>query len=212
MIVVSCVQKSPEWFAARLGRLTSSCASDAFATIKKGESAGRRNLRIRLVLERLTGKSQETGFTTFDMERGAALEDEARRAYEARTGTLIDTVGFISHDVLMAGCSPDGLTDDGIIEIKCPKAATHLEYLSGGLPGEYLTQITHTLWITGKAWGDFVSYHPEFPEHLRLKVTRISAANLDFTAYELAVRLFLSEVDKEYAVVAALGREPEVAA
>src|SRR4051812_37881146 len=106
MIVVPCVQKSPEWFAARLGRLTSSCASDAFATIKKGESAGRRNLRIRLVLERLTGKSQETGFTTFDMERGAALEDEARRAYEARTGTLIDTVGFVGHDALMAGCSP----------------------------------------------------------------------------------------------------------
>lgn len=202
MKIVHCDQRSAEWVAARLGRLTSSCAADAFATIKKGESAGRRNLRVRLVLERLTGKSQENGFTTFDMERGVALEDEARGAYEAETGTLIETVGCVLHDELMAGCSPDGLTDDGLIELKCPKAANHLDYLRGGLPGDYRTQITHSLWLTGKAWGDFVSYHPEFPEHLRLKVTRIHAKDIDFDAYELSVRLFLSECDREYEALA----------
>lgn len=204
MTILPCDQRSEEWARARLGRLTSSCAADAFATIKKGESAGRRNLRVRLVLERLTGKSQENGFTSFDMERGIALEDEARRAYEAQTGILIDTVGFVLHDDLLVGCSPDGLTDDGLIEMKCPKAATHLDYIRGGLPGEYLTQITHSLWITGKVWADFVSYHPEFPDALRLKITRIFAKDLDLAAHELAVRLFLSEVEQEYRSVAAL--------
>lgn len=202
MIIVPAAQRSPEWYAARLGRLTSSCAAEAFATIKKGESAGRRNLRIRLVLERLTNRSQENGYQSFDMERGIQLEDEARGAYEAATGTLIATVGCILHDSLMAGCSPDGLTDDGLIEIKCPKAATHLDYVRGGLPAEYLTQITHSLWLTGKAWGDFVSYHPDFPEHLRLKVSRIVAKDLDLAAHELAVRLFLSEVDREVEALA----------
>lgn len=197
MKIITADQRSPEWYAARLGRLTGSSAADAFATIKKGESAGRRNLRIRLVLERLTGKSQETGFQSFDMERGIELEAEARGAYEAFTGILVETVGCVLHDTLMAGCSPDGLTDEGLIEIKCPKAATHLDYVRGGLPGDYLTQITHSLWLTGRVWGDFVSYHPEFPEHLRLKVTRIWADDIDLTAYELAVRLFLGEVDRE---------------
>lgn len=184
--------------AARLGRLTSSCAADAFATIKKGEAASRRNLRVQLVLERLTGRSQESGYTNFDMERGILLEADARRAYEAVTGTLIDPVGFIAHDELMAGCSPDGLTADGLIEIKCPKAATHLDYVRGEIPGDYRTQIAHSLWITGKAWADFVSYHPDFPDHLRLKVTRLWARDLDLTAHEVAVRCFLSEVDAEY--------------
>lgn len=203
MKIIACEQRSPEWHQSRLGRLTSSCASDAFATIKKGESAGRRNLRIRLVLERLTGKSQENGFSSFDMERGIVLEDEARGAYEAATGILVQSVGCVQHDSLMASCSPDGLTEDGLIEMKCPKAATHLDYLRGGLPNEYLTQITHSLWITGKAWGDFVSYHPEFPDHLRLKVSRIHTAGIDMQAYELSVRLFLSECDKEFEALAA---------
>jgi YqaJ-like recombinase protein len=204
MTIIPCQQRSAEWFAARLGRLTSSVAADAFATIKKGEAASRRNLRVQLVLERLTGRSQDTFYTNFDMERGILLEDEARRAYEAQTGILIETVGFVAHDTLLAGCSPDGLTEDGLIEIKCPKAATHLDYVRGDLPGEYLTQITHSLWLTAKAWGDFVSYHPDFPEHLRLKVTRIHAKDLDLAAHELAVRLFLSEVEREYDAVAGL--------
>lgn len=198
MKIIACEQRSPEWIAARLGRLTSSVIAEALSTIKSGESAGRRNTRIRLVLERLTGKSQENGFTSPDMDRGIQLEQEASDAYEVRTGILVESVGFIAHDTLMAGCSPDGLTEDGLIEMKCPKAATHLDYLRGGLPGEYLKQITHSLWLTGKAWGDFVSYHPDYPEHLQLKVTRIYAKDLDLKAHELAVSLFLTECDKEY--------------
>lgn len=206
MIVVACEQRSPEWYAARLGRLTSSCAAEAFAKIRSGEAASRRNLRTRLVLERLTGQSQENGYQSFDMERGIALEADARAVYEGQTGVIVETVGCLQHDTLLAACSPDGLIgDDGIVELKVPKAATHLEYLRGGLPAEYLLQITHTLWITGRAWGDFASYAPDFPTYARLKVTRIRAADLDLAAHELAVRLFLSECDREYEEVARLG-------
>jgi hypothetical protein len=206
MRIIAVEQRSPEWVAVRLGRLTGSCAADAFAQLKsgKGEAAGRRNLRTRLVLERLTGESQENGYVNADMERGIQLEPDARAAYEAETGILVQTVGFVAHDELMAGCSPDGLSNDGLTEIKCPKAATHLDYLRGGLPQEYRTQIIHGLWLTGASWGDFVSFSPAFPEPLRLKVTRVYAKDIDLAAYELNVRLFLSEVEKEVEEVQAL--------
>lgn len=210
MRIITCAQRSPEWVACRLGRLTGSRVADAFATLKsgKGEAAGRRNLRVQLVLERLTGQSQENGYTSYDMERGIELEGDARAAYEAETGIFVEPVGFIAHDTLMAGASPDGLTSEGGIEIKCPKAATHLDYLRGGLPHEYLLQSIHGLWLTGRAWWDFVSYHPAFPEPLRLKVTRIAAATIDVKAHELNVRLFLDEVEKEVEAVKALMAVP----
>jgi hypothetical protein len=198
MRIIACEQRSPDWRAARLGKLTGSRVSDAFATLKSGgEAAGRRNLRIQLVLERLTGVSQENGYVSPDMERGQQLEADARGAYEAETGTLVEAVGFVAHDTLPAGCSPDGLPPGGVIEIKCPKAATHLEYVRGGLPNEYLQQIIHALWLTDAAWGDFVSFHPDFPPALRLKITRVWTKDVNLSAHELAVRLFLSEVEKE---------------
>jgi hypothetical protein len=209
MTILPCNQRSPEWVAARLGRLTASRVSDALSTLKRGgESAGRRNLRVQLVLERLTGRPQDVIVPTFDMERGTELEPEARAAYEADTGIMVESVGFVMHDELMAGCSPDGLTADGLIEIKCPKAATHLDYLRGELPREYWLQIVHGLWLTGRAWGDFVSYHPDFPEAVRMKRTRILAADVDLLAHELTVRNFLTEVEHEVEAVAAMMQVP----
>lgn len=197
MKIIACAQRSDEWRALRLGKLTGSRVGDAFATIKKGESASRRNLRLQLVLERITGRSQENGYVSADMERGTLLEDDARAAYEAETGIVVQSVGFVEHDSLLTGCSPDGLPHDGLIEIKVPKAATHLEYLRGGLPEEYRLQIIHGLWLTGAIWGDFVSYSDQFPAPLQLKITRLYASDIDLTAHELNVRLFLDEVEKE---------------
>ncbi len=205
MKVIECDQRSDLWFSSRLGRLTASNLGDAFATTKSGFSTSRRNLRLRLVLERLTGKSQETGYTNAAMERGILLEPEARAAYEAESGLLVDTVGFIIHDELLTGASPDGLIgEDGGIEIKCPGAAAHLDYLRGTMPNEYLLQIVHSLWLTGRKWWDFASYNPDFPDPLKLHNARYYAHNHDLKAHELAVRLFLSECDAELREVESL--------
>lgn len=205
VIIVTAEQRSPEWHAARLGKLTASCLGDAFATTKSGFSTSRRNLRLRLVLERLTGRSQESGYTNAAMDRGIQLEPDARAAYEVESGLLVDTVGFILHDELPTGASPDGLIgDDGGIEIKCPGAAAHLDYLKGEIPNDYRLQVMHSLWLTGRAWWDFASFNPDFPEPLRLKVTRLYAKDIDLAAHELAVRFFLGEVEKELADVKAL--------
>lgn len=201
-------QRSPEWYAARLGLLTGSCANDMLATIKSGgEAAGRRNLRVRLMLERVTGKSQEPEFTSDDMQVGIDRETEARGFYEVESGSFVSTVGFLRHTDLMAGCSPDGVIGDfdGLLSVKCPKPATHLEYVkSGQIPTEYLRQTTHEMWISGAQWTDFVSFNPDFPDALRIKLVRVEAKALDLIGYDKAVRAFLAEVDREVEAVRTL--------
>lgn len=207
--VIEAEQKSPEWFAARCGKLTGSCASDVFAKIKTGEAAARRDLRTRLVVERLTGITQDDGgFVSKDMQRGTDLEPQAFAAYEAETGTMVTRVGFLLHKELPIGCSPDGVIGDyeGILELKVPRSATHLRYLRnpGVVPPEHVCQVQHALFVTGARFVDFCSFDPRFPPHLRLFMVRVQREDVDLKAYELAIRLFLDEVDKELAEVAAL--------
>lgn len=200
MIVLTTDQRTPEWHAARLGRLTGSCAGDMLAKIKTGEAAARRDLRTRLVCERLTGESQEDAFVSKDMQRGIDKESDAFAAYEALTGEMARPCGFLAHDTLMAGCSPDGDVGAfaGLLELKCPKAATHLRYLRAqAVPADYLPQITHNLWITGAAWCDFVSFDDRFPAEHQVFRVRVRAADLDLAGYETAARAFLAEVEQE---------------
>ena len=204
MIIHDVAQRSPEWFALRCGRLTGTAAKDMLATIKSGEAAARRDLRMRLVCERLTGQTQDNGYINADMQRGIDKEPEALLAYESATGHLVQAVGFCAHPDLRVGCSPDGLIADGagVLEVKCPKSATHLGYLrSGTLPSEHRAQIQHALWLTGAEWADFVSFDDRFPSALQFFRVRVERADVDLKAYELVVRMFLSEVDREFAEV-----------
>ena len=192
-------QGSPEWLSARAGRVTGSRAKDVLATIKSGEAAARRDYRIELVTERLTGQPPDEGFVSKDMQRGTELEPEAFAAYEAETGMLVRRTGFIEIDNLMVGCSLDGDVDNlaGIIEIKCPKSATHFRYLSNDkAPAEHRAQMLHNTWVTGAAWCDFVSYDPRFPEGLRLVIRRVTFALEEIAAYSDTVTAFLAEVDR----------------
>ena len=123
-------QGTPEWHQLRLGKVTASRVSDVLAKIKTGESASRKNYRAELVVQRLTGLPSES-FTNAAMEWGTATEPMARIAYEIAKEVLVEQVGFIEHPTIaMFGCSPDGLVHDGMIEIKCPNSATHIEYLT----------------------------------------------------------------------------------
>lgn len=192
-------QRSQEWCAARLGKLTASDARHITAFLKNGdEAAARRDLKMRMVCERLTGQPADEPYVNADMQRGIDLEPEAFAAYEAKTGQLVRRVGFVAHDELMTGGSPDGVIGefDGLVEIKCPRPANHLRYLRTGSYGEHLPQIDHLLWLTGARWCDFVSYCPAFPERMRLLVSRVFAV-ASLVDHEKEVRKFLSEVDLE---------------
>lgn len=211
MIRLDCEQGSDDWFAARAGIATASCFSSILATIKSGEAAERRNYRAKLVVERLTGRCIG-GFTTAAMQQGTEREPLARAAYEARTRRFVDEVGFMRHDTLEAGASPDGLIDaDGCLEIKCPELATHLEYLrlpADTAPAKYLSQIQGQLWIAEREWADFVSFNPDFPEGMQLVIRRVRRDEKAIASLQFAVGVFMEEVRQEEAEIRAL---PEAA-
>ena len=187
-------QRSPEWFAARCGKVTASRVADVIATTRSGYAASRANYMAELVVERLTGLPTE-GYTNAAMQWGIDQEPHARAAYSARTGELVEEVGFVPHPTLEAGASPDGLVLDGILEIKCPNTATHIEYLlEKTVPTKYFTQIQWQLACTGKAWADFVSYDPRMPSHLSLLVVRVQRDNEYITNLEREVGIFIAEL------------------
>jgi len=199
-MICTAEQRSPAWFAARLGRLTGSRASDVLATIKSGEAAARRDYRTQLVCERLTGQLQEDGFVNAAMQRGVDCEPLAFAAYESLTGEMAQRTGFLAHTDLMAGCSLDGHIGDfeGILEVKCPKSATHLRYLRGGVvPADYMPQILHNLWITGAQWCDFLSFDDRFPPALQTFLVRVPREPIALLAYEKQALRFLAEVNTE---------------
>lgn len=200
-------QRSPAWFQARVGRLTGSRANDMLATIKSGEAAARRDLRTQLVVERLTGQPQENSYVNADMLWGIDHEADAFAAYEALSGNLVRRTGFLSHTDLLIGCSLDGDVEDftGIVELKCPKSATHFGYLKAKeLPANHRPQILHNLWVSGAEWCDFVSYDPRFPEFMRMFVQRVPRVEFEIMAYAKCAEKFLAEVDAELAALAAV--------
>jgi predicted phage-related endonuclease len=189
-------QGTPEWLRARAGKATGSRASDILAKIKSGEAAARRDYRIQLVTERLSGLPAEDGYVNKEMIWGTEQEPYARIAYEAATGSLVREAGFAYLPDIMAGCSVDGFVEDGILECKCPKSATHINYLlAGKVPPAHEPQINHNLWITGAQFADFVSFDPRLPEHLQFFHIRVRRDESTIKAHEAEVLAFLAEVD-----------------
>lgn len=130
MKILDIAQGTPEWLAARAGRVTASRIPDVMAKIKTGEAATRRDYRAQIIAEILTGQPQGDTFTNEAMRWGTEQEPFARAAYEMASGFMVDQVGFVLHPTIdRAGASPDGIVDmDGLVEIKCPKTATHIQY------------------------------------------------------------------------------------
>ena len=190
-------QRTDEWFKERLGKVTASRVSDVIAKTKSGYSASRANYMAELVCERLTGARGES-YQSAAILWGVEQEAPARTAYEADTGVLVVETGFIPHGTIaMSGASPDGLVnDDGLVEIKCPLSATHIDtLLTGTIPSKYITQMQWQMACTGRQWCDFVSYDPRLPENMQLFIKRVPRDNIEIASLENEVILFLAELD-----------------
>lgn len=194
-----CEQRTPEWFAARLGRVTASRAADMLARTRAGAwGADRDNLKWQLVLERATGRSQERPFTSAAIQDGIDREPLAVGAYEVETGAVVRSCGFLRHDALMAGASLDGYLGDfeTLVSIKCRQPKAHAEHvISGKVPADALAQMRHELWLTGAETHHYVSFNPDFPEAQRLRVKVFTAAELNVATYEAELLAFLADVD-----------------
>lgn len=191
------LQNTPEWFSQRLGQVTGSRVADIVARTKTGYSTSRANYLAQLASERLTDQGGE-GFTSGPMQWGIDHEDQARRAYAFRHGQSVEACGFVPHPAIgMSGASPDGLIGaDGLVEIKCPTTATHIEtFVSAKIPARYEIQMLWQMACTGRAWCDFVSYDPRLPEAMCLFVSRLERDQQRIGVIEDEVRLFLAEVD-----------------
>lgn len=191
------LQRTPDWFAARLGKVTASRTADVMARTKTGYAASRANYMADLLCERLTEQRGE-GFTSFAMQWGIDKEPLARAVYEARTGNTVTEVGFVDHPMIdNFGASPDGeVGQDGLIEIKCPNTATHLDMMvSETVPQKYMIQMQVQMACTDRAWCDFVSYDPRLPEELSIWITRVHRDDDLITQIEAEVQAFLDELD-----------------
>jgi putative phage-type endonuclease len=207
------VQGNPEWRALRCGKVTASRVSDLIAKTKTGFAASRANLMADLIAERLTGVPID-GYTNSAMQWGTDTEPQARAAYEFYTDATVELAGFVPHPTIaMAGASPDGYVgSDGLVEIKCPQCATHIETLLGqAVPSKYVTQMQFQMATTGRAWCDHVSFDPRMPPSMQLFVKRVHRDAKMIEELEAAVRDFLAELDQKIASLTRLYQRQEAA-
>ena len=189
-------QRTEEWYAIRLGKVTASRVADVVAKTKTGYGASRANYMAELICEVLTGAKGES-FVSSAMMWGTETEPQARAAYEAKVGDLVTEVGFVPHGIIAgSGASPDGFVDaEGLVEIKCPQTATHMDtLLSESVPAKYVTQMQWQMACTGRKWCDFVSYDPRLPERMQLFVKRIPRDDAYIEHLEKEISAFLDEL------------------
>lgn len=197
LLMLELIQGSDEWKLARVGSLGASRIAEAVAMTKTGWGASRANLRAELVAERLTGLPY-AGYVSREMQFGTEHEPDARSAYEFFRDIDVQLVGLVKHPrIAWSHASPDGLVgDDGLIEIKVPSTATHIETLLGApVDGKYVKQVQWQMACSGRKWTDFVSFDPRLPQEMQLHVQRIPRDDKMIAQLEADAELFLREVD-----------------
>lgn len=190
-------QRSDEWFAARLGKVTASKVKDVMAKGRGGApSATRQNYMMQLLCERLTGKREE-GFTSAAMQRGTDLEPIARSAYEVDKGVMTAETGLLDHPSIVGfAASPDGIVgSDGLLEIKCPNTAQHIAVIqSRAHDSAYEWQMLAQMACSGREWVDFVSFDDRLPEELQYACFRFQRDEKRIREMEAEVKHFLEEL------------------
>ena len=185
-------QRSPAWDAIRLGKVTASRVHSILGTPRARDKAMR-----ELVDEIITGRRAEV-FVNDAMRWGTETESQARDAYSARTGVLVDEIGFVTHPTIaQAGCSPDGLIGDrGLVELKCPTSDRHAQFLiTKEIPKHYISQVQFQMACCERDWCDWVSFDPRFEPEDQLLIIRVQRDDQFIKDCEQKVRYFLEEVN-----------------
>lgn len=194
-------QRTDEWFAQRLGKVTASNLDAVMATGRNGSpSVSRANYMSQLLIQRLGGASFDSVPMTDAIQWGIEKEDEARVNYEFDNDCDIEEVGFIDHPTIdMTGASPDGLVgSDGLVEIKCPNTTTHFEFIdSGKISRKYMLQMQWQMACTERSWCDFISYDPRLPTGLQMEIKRIHIDEEKVASITEKVKRFLYELDEK---------------
>lgn len=203
MRIIDCEQRSPEWYAVRLGVPTASEFGNIITPKKREYAAAAQTYIDRLIDECVRPDAERTWGGNRHTERGNVLEPEACDLYAFERDLVPVQVGFVLNDTGTLGCSPDRIIGtrakpEGGLECKAPDGPTHVRWLrAGGLPDEYKAQVHGSLVVTKLPWWDFLSYCPPYPPVL-VRVTPD-----DFTE---TLERYLQRFITEYAAArAALG-------
>lgn len=196
MIIYDIEQQSEAWFEAKCGRVTGT----RFKALVAGESTQTyKDLVTNIACEIITGKMEET-YSNANMEHGLETEPEARDEYQDICSIRVKEIGFVIpnedtkyHEWI--GISPDGFTEDeGMIEIKCPLARTHLEYIEAKrLPSEYRYQVQGQLFVSGLKYCDFISY----VEGMKPFIIRVYPDLELFKEFEKRLDVLIEQVKKK---------------
>lgn len=193
-------QNTEEWFAARLGLVTSSELNNVLMDPKK---AGYKNYHAQILLEQLTGKTPER-FSNKYTDWGHEMEDVATMGYTLRTGNMVRKCGIFIHKFMKLGDSPDGIVIDkaGCVEVKCKNSANHLEAIkTNHMPKEHLPQVQNHIQMTGSEWCDYISFDPDFPPNSQLFIERIYKDEPFCKRILLESSLFLDEVAEDIKIL-----------
>jgi putative phage-type endonuclease len=194
------LQRTPEWYAERLGKLGASRIADATARTKAGWGSSRANLMAELLIERLTGEPAPR-YTNAAMDWGTEKEPEAITVYEFEKNVTVEPIGFCPHPrIADSGASPDGMVGlDGLLECKCPQTATHIDTLLGAAIDEkYTKQVQWQMACTGRKWCDWMSYDPRLPVNLRVVIRRVERDEAMITKLEREAAEFLGELSDRH--------------
>jgi putative phage-type endonuclease len=191
-------QGSKEWKLLRAGNATASRIADIIAKTKTGYSTSRENYLNELVIERFGVLSE--GYTNAAMQHGTETEPFARATYESVNGVMVKQVDYVPHPKIEhSGASPDGIVNDGLLEIKCPDSKTHFNYIiSNEVPAKYKPQMAWQMACTGAKWCDFVSYDDRVPEDLQFYQIRYERDDDYIEMLEKEVIKFLKEVQDRF--------------
>jgi hypothetical protein len=172
LTILDCEQRSEAWFEARRGIVTASTVKGLLTpTLKVADNDTSRAVVRALVAERLTGETEES-FMSSDMWRGLLHEPFARQRYAEHNGVDVTEVGFAVRTFdngHRLGASPDGLAgDDGGIEVKCPRAKTHIQtVVADEVPAGYMAQVQASLLVFDRQWWDYVSFFAGQPMFIK---------------------------------------------
>jgi hypothetical protein len=180
-------QNTDEWLALRAGKITGSDAAKIMANYGKAFGEPAKKLAITLAIERLTGRPAGETYSNEHMARGHEQEPIARQLYEAEVFCDVEAGGFFDNGT--TGCSPDGLADDGLIEIKCVLPHVHFPRIkTGTFDPTYRWQLAHNLRESGCEWIDYVSYSSGFTEAKQLFICRVPRDEFEQEFAQMAER------------------------
>jgi hypothetical protein len=170
-------QNTDDWYSLRAGKLTSSNLSKVMANLGKAFGEPAKKYAVNIAIEQITGNPITSNYSNDHMERGHEQEPIARGLYEQEIFCEVENGGFFDGGFI--GCSPDGILDDGVIEIKSVIPSVHFANIKRGtVDPAYKWQCIGNLQYTGREWLDFISFCADFPEDKQLFTHRLYAENL----------------------------------